>query len=240
VSHRLIIRDTAQQAADACAERVLELLQSLTLSGRATFAVSGGSTPKLMFQSLAELSRDTLDWSRVHLFWVDERIVPPDDPDSNYRRAKDFLIDPAGIPAANIHRVHGELPPEEAAARYARDLAAFFGDHAPVIDVLHCGMGPDAHTASLFPGSALIRDNDGLAAAVFAPKLPNWRVTLLPKVLLSARHTLMLATGADKAATLKAVFDESSYDPMARPVQLLAKEGRDVAWYLDRAAAPYS
>lgn len=240
MSHRLIIRDTPQKAAEACAERILELLQSLTLSGRASFAVSGGSTPKLMFQSLAELSKDTLDWSRVHLFWVDERIVPPTDPDSNYKLAKDYLIDPAGIPESNVHRVHGELQPEEAAALYAKDLAAFFGDHPPVIDVLHCGMGPDAHTASLFPGSALIADNDNLAAAVYAPKLPNWRVTLLPKVLLSARHTLMLATGADKAETLKAVFDESAYDPMARPVQLLAKEGRDVAWYLDRAAAPYS
>lgn len=240
MSHRVIIRETPQQAASACAERILELLQSLTIAGRASLAVSGGSTPKLMFQSLAELSKDTLDWSRVHLFWVDERIVAPTDPDSNYKLAKDFLIDPAGIPEANVHRVHGELPPDEAAALYAKNLASFFGDHPPVIDVLHCGMGPDAHTASLFPGSELIRDNDGLAASVFASKLPNWRVTLLPKVLLSARHTLVLATGADKAGTLKAVFDESSYDPMARPVQLLAKEGRDVAWYLDRAAAPYS
>ncbi|BDC50854.1 6-phosphogluconolactonase [Bryobacterales bacterium F-183] len=239
MSHRVIIRDTPQLAAQACAERVLELLQSLTLSGHASFAVSGGSTPKLMFQALAELSKDTLDWNRVHLFWVDERAVPPSDPDSNYKLAKDYLIDPAGIPESNIHRVHGELPPEEAAALYAKDLATFFGDHPPVIDVLHCGMGPDAHTASLFPGSALIHDTEGLAAAVYAPKLPNWRVTLLPKVLLSARHTLMLATGSDKADTLRAVFDESTYDPLARPVQLIAKEGRDVAWYLDRAAAPY-
>ncbi len=240
MSHRIILRDTPQLAAEACAERVLELLQSLTLAGTASFAVSGGSTPKLMFQSLAELSRDTLDWTRVHLFWVDERVVPPSDPDSNYKLAKDYLIDPTGIPEANVHRVPGELSPEDAAAWYNKDLAAYFGDHPPVIDVLHCGMGPDAHTASLFPGSKLIEDRDGLAAPVYAPKLPNWRVTLLPKVLLAARHTLMLATGADKAEALKAVFDESSYDPMARPVQLIAKEGRDVAWYLDRAAAPYS
>jgi 6-phosphogluconolactonase len=223
-------------AAQACAVRVAQLLrQALQERGAATFAISGGSTPKLMFDALVTAD---LDWSRIHLFWVDERCVVPDDEQSNYLLARKSLIDPAGIPASNVHRVQGELPPAEAAARYAADLREYFGSGStPVFDVIHCGMGPDAHTASLFPGDAVnIQNRDGLTAAVFAPKLPNWRVTLLPAVLLSARQTLMLVTGADKADTLLAVLRGETYDPVQQPVQLLQREGKDVAWFLDRAA----
>ena len=223
------------EAAQGCAARVLEVLEETTKADRdATFAVSGGSTPKLMFAALAASG---FDWSRVHLFWVDERCVPPDDDQSNYKLVKECLIDPTGIPASNVHRVLGELEPAIAAARYSADLTAYFKGGAVAFDVMHCGMGPDAHTASLFPGDPLITDRTGLAASVFAPKLPNWRVTLLPAVLLQARHTLMLVTGADKAETLRAVL-HGDYDVMSHPVQLLARESESqVDWFLDAPAA---
>jgi 6-phosphogluconolactonase len=222
------------EAAHACASRVLEILAEATAAGReATFAVSGGSTPKLMFEALAASG---FDWTRVHLFWVDERCVPPSDEQSNYKLAKECFIDPAGFPEANVHRVHGEFDPADAAAEYSDALRMHFAG-MPVFDVIHCGMGPDAHTASLFPGDDLVKDRLGLAAAVYAPKLPNWRVTLLPGVLLKARHTLMLVTGSDKAETLESVM-RGPVDVMARPVQLLARESlSDVVWFLDRAAA---
>jgi 6-phosphogluconolactonase len=197
-----------------------------------TLAVSGGGAPKMLFDELARSGRD---WSGVHLFWVDERAVPPDDPGSNYRLAEEHLIGPAGIPRANVHRIQGELPPERAAARYADELREFFGGE-PRFDAVQLGMGTDGHTASLFPGSPLIADRDRVAAAVYAPKKPNWRVTLLPRSLLTASHTIFLLAGGDKAPALRSVFRDE-YDPARLPAQLIAREGRDVAWFLDEAAA---
>ena len=222
------------EAAYACASQVLEILTEVTKGGRdATFAVSGGSTPKLMFEALAA---SRFDWSRVHQFWVDERCVPPTDEQSNYKLAKECFIDPAGMPDANVHRVFGEYDPVAAAAEYSDSLRMHFAG-TPVFDVIHCGMGPDAHTASLFPGDDLVNDRLGLAAAVYAPKLPNWRVTLLPGVLLKARHTLMLVTGADKADTLHKVM-RGPVDALAHPVQLIARQSTSkVVWFLDRPAA---
>ena len=223
------------EAAQACAARVLEILEDGTKEGRdATFAVSGGSTPKLMFAALAASG---FNWKRVHLFWVDERCVPADDEQSNYKLAKECFIDPAAMPAANVHRVMGELEPAGAASRYSADLAAYFRGDVPAFDAMHLGMGPDAHTASLFPGDPRIWDRGGLAASVFAPKLPNWRVTLLPAVLQRARHTLMLVTGADKADTLHTVMHGDD-DAMKYPVQLIERESpSEITWFLDRPAA---
>jgi 6-phosphogluconolactonase len=233
----LLVYETPLDAAHACARRVLEILEEAVTGSRdATFAISGGSTPKLMFAALAAAG---FDWGHVHLFWVDERAVPPADDQSNYKLAKASLIDVAKIPSRNVHRVYGELDPDGAAHRYRDDLREYFGlpkDGLPAFDVIHCGMGPDAHTASLFPEDPFTEDRNGLAASVFAPKLPHWRVTLLPGVLLNARNTLMLVTGADKADTLHTVMN-GEYDAFRLPVQIFHKEGKNVAWFLDRAAA---
>ena len=227
----------AAGAAQGCAKRLLEILQeSVTSAGRATMAVSGGTTPKLMFVALAASG---FIWDKVHLFWVDERAVPPSDEQSNYKLACENFITPAGFPKRNVHRVHGEIDPDQAARRYRDEIEEFF-DLArgafPAFDVIHCGTGDEGHTASLFPGEAHIEDRTGLTAAVFAPKLPHWRVTMLPGVLLAAKHTLMLVAGADKNPVLKEVV-LGEYDPWQYPVQLLAREGVDVEWFLDEAAA---
>jgi len=224
----------ASGVAEACALRITGILEE-ALAGRqfATLAVSGGSTPRLLFAKLAALQ---FDWSRVHLFWVDERSVPPDDPASNYKLAREGLIVPAHIPERNVHRILGEIAPQEAAQRYSDDIRRFFGLAAgelPQFDVVQCGMGPDAHTASLFPGEPLIDDRQGIAAAVYAAQFSQWRVTLLPGPLLAARQAIYLVSGADKAETLRAVFHEP-FEPSKYPAQLI---GRNAEWFLDEAAA---
>ncbi len=224
-------------AAAHCAQRVLrELETGLDAKRPVSLAVSGGSTPKLMFGHLA---RTRFDWRQVHLFFVDERCVAPTDPDSNYRMCEECFIKPAHFPLSHVHRIQGELQPDVAARLYAEELRAFFElapGELPAFDVIHRGMGPDAHTASLFPGEPLIEDREGICAAVWVTKLSKYRVTLLPGVLLHARHTVVLAAGADKADPLYQVFN-AEHDPLHYPSQIDTPHGRNVAWYLDRAAA---
>jgi 6-phosphogluconolactonase len=226
-----------QAAADACANHILALLKT-TLAGQefATFAVSGGATPRLLFDKLAS---SKFDWNRVHVFWVDERCVPPTDNASNYKLVNDHLIRPANIPTQNVHRIQGEIAPPAAAAAYAGDILYFFGTppgEMPQFDIVHRGIGPDAHSASLFPGDPLIDDLEGIAAETFAGQFNQWRVTLLPGPLLAARNTVFLVAGADKAKAVRAVFEEP-YDPMKYPAQITTYQGRNVTWFLDDAAA---
>jgi 6-phosphogluconolactonase len=226
-----------QAAADACSEYILSLLDAvLSTQERATFAVSGGSTPRLMFDRLAATQ---FAWERVHLFFVDERCVPPTDNASNYKLVNEHLIGPANIPSANVHRIKGEIAHEPAASGYAGDILYYFGLPAgemPQFDIVHRGIGPDAHTASLFPGDPLIDDMEGIAAATFAPQFNQWRVTLLPGVLLAAKNTVFLVAGEDKAEAVRAVFHEP-YDPKKYPAQITTYQGRDVTWFLDEKAA---
>jgi 6-phosphogluconolactonase len=227
----------AAGAAEACAHHVVSILDEV-LAGQdfATFAVSGGSSPRLLFQKLAAIP---FRWDHVHLFWVDERCVPPTDPASNYKLADDYLIKPAHIPQRHVHRIVGEIAPKAAAERYTAEIREFFGledGDMPHFDLVHRGMGPDAHTASLFPGDPLIDDREHIAAAVFAPKFNQWRVTLLPGVLLAAKHTVFLVAGEDKSETVRAVFKEE-YDPSKYPAQIASHHGRGVTWFLDEAAA---
>ena len=227
----------ATAAAEACAHHVTNLLEEV-LSGQefVTLVVSGGSTPKMLFQKLVA---SKFRWDHVHLFWVDERMVPPTDPASNYKLADDYLIKPAHIPHRQVHRICGEMAPKTAAARYVEEIRDFFGleeGEMPRFDVVHRGMGPDAHTASLFPGDPLIEDRQGIAAATFAAQFRQWRVTLLPGVLVAAKHTVFLVTGDDKKEALRSVI-HGEYDPMRYPAQIATRPGHDVVWFLDQAAA---
>ena len=224
-------------AAQACAQHMLQTLAGAVKEReKAAIAISGGTTPKLLFQYLAEAE---FDWSRVHVFWVDERAVPPGDPQSNYTLAFDNWLSAVSYPAANVHRIHAEFPVSEAAERYAGEIRTHFHlepGEFPVFDIIQQGMGGDVHTASLFPGEPLILDRGGIAAAVYVEKLKAARITLLPGVLERARQTMMLVTGADKAAALKAVWSgpESILDS---PAQLVRRHQGQVQWFLDEAAA---
>ncbi|MGH9654109.1 MAG: 6-phosphogluconolactonase [Bryobacteraceae bacterium] len=235
--HSKHIFKTHEECAERCAAHVLDHLRhTLKRHGFATIALSGGHTPKLMFEKLAAAE---FDWSQVHFFWVDERCVPPESDESNFKLANEALLAPGHIPATNIHRVKGELPPEEAAAAYVSDIQSFFqlgSTELPVFDLIHRGIGADAHTASLFPGEPLIRDRTGIAAAVYVEKIKSHRVTLLPGVLLAARATVIQAEGEDKAQPIYNVL-LGPEDPMQYPCQIAARGSEKTVWFLDQPAA---
>ncbi len=232
----LHVDENLQDTAHACSQYILSLLaEALRSRGTATIAISGGSTPRPLF---SEMAKARFDWSKTHVFWVDERCVPPDNKESNFKLANETLLGPAKIAPGNIHRILGELPPPEAAQHYVADIKTFFELDAgalPVFDVLHRGMGPDAHTASLFPGSHLIEDRTGIATNVWVEKMKMDRVTLLPGVLFAAKHTVLLVSGADKAEVLRNVL-EGPEDFLKYPCQIASRNNRAV-WFLDKGAA---
>jgi 6-phosphogluconolactonase len=228
---------TPAGAATAAADHLLERLEAIRReNGRVTLAVSGGSTPRLMFEQIAKRE---FDWKDVHIFWVDERCVPPDHADSNYRMTREALLAPIELPAEQVHRIEGELSPEISAGRYVSVIREFFGlapEELPRFDIVHLGMGSDAHTASLFPGESLILERKHVAASVYSAARDSHRVTLLPGVVLNAAETFFLVTGEDKARPLRDLFEEP-LEPLLRPAQLFARESTNVRWFVDRAAA---
>jgi 6-phosphogluconolactonase len=232
----------AVAAAQACGGYMLERLKNaVEARGQATLAISGGSSPRPMF---AWLARSGFDWARVHVFWVDERAVPPDHSQSNFKLAFDAWLGPAGFPEQNVHRVQAELDPQDAATLYVAELRSFFhlgAGEMPRFDGIHMGLGPDAHTASLFPGEPLIGDTQRLAGAVWVDKMREWRITLLPGVLRAARSIAVLVCGSDKAQPLASVL-EGPLDPGSYPGQIIARYPSGVArpevsWFIDEAAA---
>ena len=221
------------EAADACGAAIFDLLTAARNErGSATLAVSGGSTPRIMFEWMA---RQPFDWHSIDLFWVDERCVPVDDEQSNYRMTRQSLLDQVSLAPGQIHRVRTELIPDEAAVSYVDDISRTFRlqpGELPAFDVVLRGMGPDTHTASLFPGEPLIENKTGIAAAIWSEKMKQHRVTLLPGVLEKARHTLCLVTGPDKAEGLEKVL-HGELDPLHVPSQISSPE---MLWFIDEAA----
>jgi 6-phosphogluconolactonase len=225
--------------ARAAAEQVITLGNAAILTaGRFSIALSGGSTPRTMFGLLAsEEFASRIDWSKVHLFWGDERCVPPDHPDSNYLMTRETLIDNISIPAENIHRMHGELPPEAGAAAYVDALKAFFGTaDFPHFDLILLGMGDDGHTASLFPGTAAIHEEARWAIAHYVEKVNMWRITLTPPVLNAGKTVAFLVAGKDKAERLASVL-RGPHQPDVLPSQIIAPTSGQLYWMIDTAAA---
>src|SRR5512142_1989167 len=216
---------------DACREAVTE-------RGRALLALSGGTTPARLYDLLAHTPYvEQIDWMHVHIFWGDERCVPPEDLESNYRQAQDELLSLVPIPAQNVHRVQSELEPEEAAAAYAITLKLFATPPLdwPRFDLALLGMGEDGHTASLFPGSPV--DMPGSTAAVTGDyqDRPARRVTLTPHVFNSARRVLFLAAGESKSDTLASVLNGDSR-PALLPAQRIHPSDGQLIWMVDQAA----
>jgi 6-phosphogluconolactonase len=228
---------SAADASAAAARRIADLLNAAVIErDTARFAISGGSSPKVMFAELAKLD---VRWDKVQIYWVDERVVPPDHPDSNFKMAMEYLITPAGISERNLNRIAGERYPEEAAAHYASELMVGFGlkeGEVPVFDVIHRGMGPDSHTASLFPGDPLVEDEYEIVSHTYVEKFNSHRVTLMPAVLKAARHTVVLAPGADKAEALQAVLD-GPINLSEHPAQIAATPPYPTEWFIDEPAA---
>jgi 6-phosphogluconolactonase len=235
-----IFEDPRALAQAAAGEFRARAEAAIARAGRFTVALSGGTTPRLLFDELATEPYRSLGWERVHVFWADERAVPPDHPASNFGAADRALLVPVGVPAANVHRMRGEdAEPERAARDYEGTLRAFFGvsgGQAPRLDLVLLGMGPDGHTASLFPGSPALRERGRLVVAPRVERLGAWRITLTLPVLDAARCVIFSVAGADKAPTLARVL-EGPRDPDALPAQAVAPQEGELVWLVDAAAA---
>lgn len=223
-----------ERAAEQCAMYLAQLLEdAIDERGSASVAFSGGSSPRRMF---AHLLHQPVDWRLVHAFQVDERGVPPGHPQSNFTMIEQNLLQPAQVPASNMHRIVAELGAAQAAPLYAQEVREHLGEH-PVLDVVVCGVGPDAHTASLFPGDPLVADRSRLVAATYVEKFAQDRITMLPRLLLDARNLLVLAPGTDKADAITRVFDDRT-PVIEAPAKVLFETTGSLHWYLDEAAAP--
>jgi len=202
-------------------------------------ALSGGSTPKSLYEFLAQdSSADHLPWDKIHFFWGDERAVPPDHPDSNFLQASLTLLESRLIPAENVHRIRGELDPKTAAALYQEEILAWFKGTPPQFDLILLGMGFDGHTASLFPGSQAFQDSNQNAwvSAIQIPQLSLGRITFTANLINAAEQVVFLVTGQSKAETLFNVLEGPNL-PNKYPSQLINPHNGSLIWFLDQAAA---
>lgn len=229
-----VVDDDVQLAATG-ALRITTLIElAITARNGAVVCLTGGRTPERLYDTLADERqpwRARIDWSRVDVFWGDERHVPPDHPDSNFGMAYRTLLSRVPIPPARIHRIAAERPDAREAAR---SYEAEIRDRT--FDVVLLGLGEDAHIASIFPGSPLIDERSVRVAAAWVPHLQAWRITLTPPALLDARAILMMTSGPTKADAVRAAL-ELPEDLMRYPAQLLRRADDRVQWIIDRAAA---
>ncbi len=231
-----VLPDAAALAA-AAADHVVEVLRA-TLAERdfAHVALAGGSTPRAVNALLiAEPRRARVEWDRVIFWFGDERCVPPNDDQSNYKMNRETLLDPLRIRPAHVHRMRGEDDPSAAAADYDVVLRRELGE-TPHLDLILLGMGPDGHTASLFPGTITAIDKDKVCIAHYVPKLDRWRMTLTPRAINAARNVAITAGGAEKADALHGVL-EGPKQTDVYPSQLVHPADGELRWFVDAAAA---
>lgn len=237
-----ILDDLKAVARVAADQFVAECQRAINARGAFTVALSGGSTPKALHAVLVERSTKQpklIDWSRVEVFFGDERHVPPDHPDSNFRMANETLLSKVPIPKQNIHRIHCENPEAaQAAAEYDAELASSFRSRAgqfPSFDLILLGMGPDGHTASLFPQTEALREFEKRVVANWVPKFNAWRVTFTRPTINHAASVLLMVAGEDKAASLAEAMGDGA--PDLYPVKYVKPVNGKLIWMIDRAAA---
>lgn len=236
---KIVCADLDDLARRAAAEWVRTADEAIARAGRFAVALSGGNTPRALYAKLAgEVLRSRIAWERWHFFWGDERSVPPDHADSNYRMAFEALLSRVPVPAANIHRIETERGPAEAAAAYETALRDFFAmprGGFPRFDLVLLGIGEEGHTASLFPGSAALAERERLVVAVYVEKLKTDRITFTLPVLNSAAEVAFLVSGKSKAEVVKQTLRDGADIPAAR---VAPADGR-VLWFLDKEAASF-
>ena len=235
------VSTTPQELFAAAADEVIRAANdAVARDGRFTIALSGGSTPKALFNLLATNAKTTLPWDKMFFFWGDERHVGPTDPDSNYRMADEAMLSKVPVPAANVFRFAAENPDAaEVASSYEKTLQKFFHLPAggfPSFDLILLGMGPDGHTASLFPGSSGLQEKSRLVIANWVEKLKTHRLSFTLPVLNAARCVAFLVSGTDKATMVKTVLEEN-VPPEQYPAKLVHPTNGKLIWFLDRAAA---
>ncbi len=233
------IFETAEKVARAAAQHLIEIGKSAIEShGRFNVALAGGSTPKRVYELLAsEEFAASVEWSRTHIFFGDERCVPPDDAESNFRMAQEALLSRVPIPEMNVHRIEGRGDAKANARLYEDELrGAFPNAEWPAFDLILLGMGDDGHTASLFPESAALQEQTAWVVANWAEKFKTWRITLSAPAINHARHVTFNVTGDSKAERLREVL-EGYFEPHRLPAQLVRLAEGSVEWFVDKAAA---
>jgi len=229
------LKEISRNAATIFVEQSAKAIQE---RGHFLAVLNGGSTPEGTFRLLATEYREIVDWSYVHLFWGDERCVPPDDPGSSYGQALDLFLRHVQIPESNIHPIKGELSPEAAASDYIEVLKAYATSPLewPRFDLVFLGMGEDGHTASLFPGSPIPESGPVVSVTAHYQDRPARRVSLTPSVFNSARRVVFMAAGEKKSATLAEVLS-GRYNPELYPVQRVDPKDGKLIWLVDEDAA---
>jgi 6-phosphogluconolactonase len=240
-----VLPDRERLVQDAAKHVIRLASEAVTKSGRFVIALSGGSTPQPLYVLLAsERYMRLIDWSRIHLFWGDERCVPPDDPRSNYRMVRETLLDRVPVPSGNIHRIRGEADPEVAAVAYEQELRAFFGTRGeempprPGFDLILLGMGEDGHTASLFPEMAALTEQVRWTMAGYVEGTSTWRITLTPVVINAAKNVLFMVSGTEKAERLRQVL-EGPVQPEVLPAQVINPVDGQLLWLVDEEAGRF-
>jgi 6-phosphogluconolactonase len=229
-----VYSDSEELSAAAAREFAAKAEEAIEERKRFAVVLAGGSTPETMYGILARDYIDRIDWSKVYVFFGDERSVPPHHEDSNLKMASEVLLD--HVPVGNVHRIRGELPPEEAAEAYEEELRAFFRtEDVPRFDLILLGIGADGHTASLFPETPALEVHDRWVVANLVPRLNTTRITLTVPVINAARAVIFLVAGEDKAEAFKEIL-EGYTDPRAYPAKLIQPPGGP-QWMVDRSAA---
>ncbi len=228
------VNELSLRAAEAAVRTINDSVRG---TGRSSLVLSGGSTPRILYGLLASEFRDQISWAHVHVFWGDERYVSPDDPDSNYRMARETLLDHVPCPAGNIHPMATHFASPDAAARdYEETLRKHFGNTWPRFDLILLGLGEEGHTASLFPGSPAVGERTRWVVAVETPADPPWRLTLTLPALTRADNIYVLATGSKKARALQHVLTGVP-DPETHPAAGVRLTEGTLIWWVDRDAA---
>ena len=231
-----------QVAREAAFEFVRLATTAVAANGRCTIAMAGGSTPRSQYSLLAddESLRQKIPWDKLHFFWGDERHVPPDHKDSNYRMAYEAMLSKVAVPSGNIHRIRGEeADAANAATEYQHEIESFFQlqpGRLPRFDLVFLGMGPDGHTASLFPGTTALNERDRLVAATWVEKFNTYRITLTLPVLNNSANVIFLVCGSEKTEVLRSVLNATAGSPLY-PAQLISPVNGRLLWLLDEAAA---
>jgi len=233
-----IFKDSEKLSHHAAEIFIKQATQAIHERGRFLVALNGGNTPTRLFQLLATDYQDKINWTSIHIFWGDERCVPPDDPGSSYGQAREALLSHVPIPAENIHSVDTSLSPAEAAGDYARLLSQFSNPllSFPRFDLVYLGMGEDGHTASLFPGSTVHVTETVIPVTANYQDRPANRVTMTQLIFNQARMIAFMATGEKKAFTLAEVLSDR-YNPELYPAQRIDPQDGQLIWLVDEAAS---
>lgn len=237
MNNEIKIFGSAEESAIALADELAGQINRSEQDSPFTIALSGGSTPKMLFQALAARHRDSVDWRKVRLFWVDERCVPPDDPESNYGMTRDALLERIDIPAASVHRIRGEEDPDSEAVRYSEviERSIPWKNERPFFDVVLLGLGEDGHTASIFPGSEYLFSAAETCVVAVNPYTGQKRITITGMIINNAGTVIFLVSGKKKAEIVEKIMyggGKAEY-----PAENVKPVDGKIIWYLDDEAA---